>query len=147
MLLQSVQNCLVKCSINGLTHRNKYLMDDAFIVEEGDQQCFDVEFLQTTLFLVGGKSVNTTPSISVLILYQTDSTRSHPQWWCFPEVMDPDHTWKWSLQKFPSILLPAHTVCELVRPKQAADLPLTQIIMDDGVCHVLANDQFLCSQS
>ena len=24
---------------------------------------------------------------------------------CFPEAMDPGHTWKWSLQKFPSTLL------------------------------------------
>ena len=25
-------------------------MDDAFVVEEGDQQCFDLGFLQTILF-------------------------------------------------------------------------------------------------
>ena len=49
-LQQSVQNYLVKCGINGLTCRNKFLMDDAFDIEEGDEQCFDLRFLLTTLF-------------------------------------------------------------------------------------------------
>ena len=71
-----VQNCLVKCGINGLTCRNEFLMDDAFVVEEGDQQSFDLGFLQTT-FLVAGKSVNTTPSIAVFIPDRTGSTSSH----------------------------------------------------------------------
>ena len=44
------QNCLVKCGINGLAWRNKFLMNVAFVVEEGDEQCFDLGFLQTTLF-------------------------------------------------------------------------------------------------
>ena len=39
-----------KCGINGLTCRIKFLMEDAFVVEEGNQQCFDLGFLQTTLF-------------------------------------------------------------------------------------------------
>ena len=53
-------------------------MDDDFVVEEGDQQCFDVGFLQTTLFFfVAGNSVNTTPSIAILIPDRTGSTRSH----------------------------------------------------------------------
>ena len=67
-------------------------MDDAFVEEEGDQQCFELGFLQTTIFLVAGKSVNTTPSIAVLIPDRTGSTRSHLP--CFPEAMDPGHTWK-----------------------------------------------------
>ena len=50
---------------NGLTCRNKFLMGDTFVVEKDDQQSFDLGFLQTTLLLVAGKSVNTTPSIAV----------------------------------------------------------------------------------
>ena len=46
-------------------------MDDAFVVEEGDQQCFDLGFLQTILFFffffVARKSVDTTTSIAILI--------------------------------------------------------------------------------
>ena len=34
-------------------------------------------------------------------------------------------------------------ICELVRHKSGADLLLTQIIADDGVCRVLASAQFL----
>ena len=49
-LYQSVQNCLVKCDINVLTCRNNFLMDNAFVVEEGGQHCFDHGFLQTSLF-------------------------------------------------------------------------------------------------
>ena len=49
-------------------------MNDAFVVEEGNQQCFDLGFLQKT-FLVAEKSVNTTPTIAVLIPVPTSSTR------------------------------------------------------------------------
>ena len=38
-------------------------------------------------------------------------------------------------------------VGELVRHKSGADLPLTQIIADDGVRRILANAQFVRNQS
>ena len=44
-------------------------------------------------------------SIDVLIPVRTGSTRSHLPWRCFREAMGPNHTWKWSIQKFPSVSL------------------------------------------
>ena len=76
ILQQSVQNCLVKCSINGLTCRKKFLVDDAFVVKEGDQQCFGLGFLQMIISDIWN-SVNTMPSIAFLIPDRTGSTRSH----------------------------------------------------------------------
>ena len=71
-LYQSVNK---KCGINGLTCRNKFLKDDAFAIED-DQQCFDLGVLQTSLFWSRG-SLNTTPSIALLIPDRTGSTKSH----------------------------------------------------------------------
>ena len=38
-----------------LACRNKFLMDDTFVVEEGDQQGYDLGFLQTSLFFGRGE--------------------------------------------------------------------------------------------
>ena len=43
-----------------------------------------------------------------LISDRTYSTRSRLPWRCFPEAMYPGHTYKWSVQKFPSVWLTAH---------------------------------------
>ena len=126
-----------KIQHNGLTCRNKFLMDDAFLVEEGEQQFFLPWIFADNSFLVGGKSVNTTSSITVLIPDRTGRTKYHLQWY-FPEAVAPGHRWKWSLHQFRFLF-----DCELVRHKSGADLPLTQIIADDGVRRVLVNIQFL----
>ena len=86
--------------------------------------------------------MNNTPSIAVLIPDRTDNTLSHLPWRYFPETMDPGHTWKWSFHPFCSL-----PVCRLVRYKSEADLPLNQIIADNGVHRVLANARFLRNQS
>ena len=80
--------------------------------QNGSHTIFDSIHVRKTCtfesFLVAGKSVNTTPLIVALISDRTGSTRSHLPWRCFPEPMDHGHTWKWSLQKFPSVLISAH---------------------------------------
>ena len=48
-------------------------MDGAFVIDEGDQQSFDLGDDS----LVAEKSVNTTPSIAVLNMDLIGSTRSH----------------------------------------------------------------------
>ena len=63
-LWKCVQNCLVKCSSNGLTCTNEFLMNGTFVVEEGDKQCFDLEFFADDSFMVEGKSVNNMSSIA-----------------------------------------------------------------------------------
>ena len=39
-----------KCGINGLTYKNKFLIDDAFVAEKGDHQCLYPGIFQTTFF-------------------------------------------------------------------------------------------------
>ena len=100
-----------------------------------------LDFLQMTLSWSLGKLVNTMPSIAILILDRTDSIRSHLPWLCFPKVTHRNEVFR-SFHPFCFLL-----VCELVQHKLEADFPLTQIIVDDGVHHVLANAQYLCNQS
>ena len=92
--------------------------------------------------LAAGKSVNTTPSIAVLIPDRTGSTRSRLPWRCFPEAMDPGHTWKWSLQKLTYVSLSARLwVCAIQIGSTSSAYPNHR-----GRWWAPANAQFLRNQ-
>ena len=92
--------------------------------------------------LVSRKSVNTTSSIAVLIpvasglIYSDDV---FPKQWI---LITHGNEVSRNFRPFCFLL-----VCELVRHKSRADIPLIQIIADDGVHRVLANAHFLRNQS
>ena len=144
-LHQSVQTCLMKCGINGLTCRKKFLVDDAFAVEKGEQQSFDLRFLQTTLFWSQGS--RWTPCHRFLFLLRIELVA--------PGLISRDDVFQkqWILvthgyevsRKFHTFCF--MLVCELVQHKSGADLPRTQIIAGDGVRRILANPQLLRNQS
>ena len=108
---------------NGLICRNKFLMYDAFVVEKGDKQCFDIGLLQRTLFWS---------------LESRWTPRHRLPFWFRIELVAPDlfrddvfqkqwiqvtHRNEVSRSLHPFCFL---LVCELVLQKSGADLPLTK---------------------
>ena len=135
----------VKCGINGLTCWIKFLMDDIFVVEEGEQQCFDLWFFADDPLLSRGS--RWTPRRRLPFWFRIELVA--------PSLVSRDDVFlkQWipathgnevSRSFHPFCFL---FVCELVRHKSGSDLQLIQIISDDGMRRAPANAQFLRNQS
>ena len=118
-----------------MNYRNKFLMDNAFVVEDGNQQCFHLWFLQTNLFY--SPRIRWTPCHRLPFWFRIELVVTglisrgdifRKQWILVTHGNEVSR----SFHLFSFLL-----VCELERHKSRADLPLTQIIADDGVRRVL----------